>query len=183
VGRRRAAVVDHPATKQKRTQALELILAGHHDVDIATALGVHRKTIYRWREDPEFAEELEERRTEMRDAVYARLMAMGDDAMTALGDMVRGVNAAGQAVKADMARVKAIQVWSELLGVHKNAPAAPVQRGSEVETEDQLRELLDQVPVGDLEEALARKRDKATKRKQLLEGAKPKPKPAPTKKL
>jgi hypothetical protein len=177
-------VREHPSMEARRERALEMMLAGAFDTTIAKELGVDRRTIYRWREDPEFAEELEERRLEIRDAFYARLLGMAGAAMDALESQMRGffLDDAGQAVqvKADMARVKAIDTWAGLLGVHKNAPAAPVRRGSELEDEDDLGELLDKVPETELEAALARKRAAAEARRKLIKSV-PKPKGDATK--
>ena len=43
----------------KQQRALELILAGHSVTDIASQVGVRRETVWRWRNDPSFASEVD----------------------------------------------------------------------------------------------------------------------------
>jgi hypothetical protein len=156
----RKKVVDHPATAAKRERALQLLVEGRDLVDVAQAVGVDRRTLHRWRQDPEFSEELQARLDGIRDTWYARLVSMSDDALQGLHDMLRGKDRGGELVKADMARIKAVQVWSELLGHHKGNPARPVERTVEIETEDQLRKLLEELPAGMMREELDRRERK-----------------------
>lgn len=148
-----AKVTAHPAQRARRQRCLELLLSGRTATEIAAELGIDRRTIYRWRQDPEFAEAVQERQDEVRDTIHAALVAMTPDAMAAL----RG---SFDAVKVDMARIKAVQVWSELLGLHKNAPARPVERTAELETEADLQRLLEDVPLPLLRAAMEAKERK-----------------------
>lgn len=153
-------VVDHPATKAKRERALQLIVEGRRDTEVAHEVGVDRRTLHRWRNDPEFGEDLQARIDELRNTWFTRLVSMGDDALSGLQDMLRGwTETEGERapVKADMARIKAVQVWSELLGHHKGNPARPVERSSEIETEEDLRKLIEELPAGMLQDELARR--------------------------
>jgi hypothetical protein len=56
-------------------RALELILAGHSVTDIASQVGVRRETVWRWRQDPSFASEVDLRQAQRRQSIHDELDA------------------------------------------------------------------------------------------------------------
>jgi hypothetical protein len=73
------------ATVLRREQelALELLILGHSDIDIAQNLGVRRETIWRWKHrDPTFRAALHERRATVTDAAAERLRSLLDQAVS-----------------------------------------------------------------------------------------------------
>ena len=56
-------------------RALELILAGHSVTDIAAQVGVRRETVWRWRNDPSFASEVDLRQGQRRQSIHDELDA------------------------------------------------------------------------------------------------------------
>jgi hypothetical protein len=68
-----------------KTLALALILAGKPDTEVAKEVGVHRRTIYRWRhEDEQFLGELNRRRRELWNGLGDRLRSLLDPAVDVL---------------------------------------------------------------------------------------------------
>ena len=60
----------------KRAKALELMLEGRSDAEIAKELGVERNSIWRWRTDPKFAVVLAEAQRERIRLLDDRMMAL-----------------------------------------------------------------------------------------------------------
>src|SRR5438874_1364212 len=61
----------------RQRQAMDLIASGETDTAVANAVGVNRRTIYRWRiENRRFREELQLRRRELYDRAQDRFRAM-----------------------------------------------------------------------------------------------------------
>ena len=171
MARRRAKAKTRPATNVRRSKALALLLEGRTLTEVSAELGIARRQLYRWRQDPDFAEELEARQDELRDAVHAGLVSMSGEFLAGLREVVTGRSAVGDEghpegypVKIEMGRVNGLRLWAEMLGYHKGAPAAPTKRTNVVENEVDLEQVLDQVPARELEAALERKRAKVKKR-------------------
>src|SRR4051794_33729170 len=61
---------------EKQQAALRLLIEGKTFSAVAEAVGVTRRTLYTWREDPDFAEELQRRREELWSDAAERLRAM-----------------------------------------------------------------------------------------------------------
>jgi hypothetical protein len=73
------------ATVLRREQALalELLLLGYSDSDVAKASGVRRETVWRWKQrDPVFRTALGARRATMADAAAERLRGLLDQAVS-----------------------------------------------------------------------------------------------------
>lgn len=156
--RRRAP--KRPPRDTKRRAALALIAGGMSTTEVATELKVNRATVNRWRTDPEFDEELRELQEAQSDAVHALLTAEQLAVARAIVAMATGKDAKGEPVKADMAAIKAGQVFFELLGRHKNSPVAPPEKGGDAESEEDVLSLLATMPTSFLERALAVRKPK-----------------------
>ena len=70
----------HPITSQPHTdlsepqlQALDLLIQGHSDTRIAQSLTIDRRTLYRWRHQPAFAQALADQRHQLRQSAADRL--------------------------------------------------------------------------------------------------------------
>ena len=60
----------------KQERALQMIILGEQDIEIAATLGINRKTIYRWRKyDVQFMRALDERQALMREMAATRRVA------------------------------------------------------------------------------------------------------------
>ncbi len=64
------------ALSDKQKSAIELLVLGHSLGATAEAIDVDPKTLYNWRQDPDFIEALEARRAELWDQAAQRLRAM-----------------------------------------------------------------------------------------------------------
>ena len=64
------------ALSDKQQAAVELLVLGHALGETAGAIDVDAKTLYNWRQDPDFIEALEARRSELWDQAAQRLRAM-----------------------------------------------------------------------------------------------------------
>ena len=135
--------------KAKRDQALLLIAAGRSTGEVAHELAVDRRTIQRWRSDPEFDEELRELQSAQTDALHALLMANQLDVARCLVAIATGPDTS------DMARVHAARVFFELGGRHKNSPVAPTKREGEIESAEDVKAALADIPDTLLQEVLA----------------------------
>lgn len=141
---------------------MDLLLAGRSASEVAAELRVDRRTVNRWREDPVFDEEFQERQREISDTVHATLVSQsvqvaGTLATIALDD---SVDDKGHAVISPMARVNAVRVFFELLGRHKNAPVAKSERGADPETLEDVLEVMAAYPTELLEMALGARQKK-----------------------
>src|SRR5262245_12498697 len=61
---------------EKQRAAIELMILGHKTGDVAKAIGVDRRTLYNWRQEESFREELARRRGELWSRASRRLAAM-----------------------------------------------------------------------------------------------------------
>ena len=72
---------------QQQRNAVELVLQGKADTQVAEALGVHRSTIFRWRHrHPAFCAELNSRRRELCEAARERFKGLLTKAIAAIED-------------------------------------------------------------------------------------------------
>lgn len=124
----------------KQPQALLLLCAGRSTTEVATELGVDRRTVNRWRADPEFDEELRSLQQAQSDAVHAFMVAQQLEVVRCLAAVATGPDTQ------DMARVHACRVFLETLGKSKTNPVAPTEREGEIETEDDVVEALSDIP-------------------------------------
>jgi transposase-like protein len=70
---------------EKQERALELMLMGQTDTQIAKALGITRQTLYNWRNlDARFMQALTERRSILRDQMREQLLELSQDAIKAV---------------------------------------------------------------------------------------------------
>ena len=61
---------------EKQLAAIDLLSCGKSYTAVAKSIDVDRRTIYRWRQNPEFAGTLEERRLELWEEASERLRAL-----------------------------------------------------------------------------------------------------------
>jgi hypothetical protein len=135
----------------KQHRALMMLVSGQSTVEIALALDVDRRTLYRWRQDPEFDEQLRELQQASTDAVHAYLVASQLEVVRCLVAVATGPETQ------DMARVHACRVVLETLGKHKNAPVAAVERENEIESEEEVLQALADIPETILQQAIERR--------------------------
>jgi transposase-like protein len=69
--------------------AIAAIVAGHTYTDVCKALGIDRKTLYAWRQQPRFAAELEAEVRALRQSARVRLSVLADLALDALRDVLQ----------------------------------------------------------------------------------------------
>lgn len=141
-----------PGQAGLRAIAVRMVAAGHSSTQIANHLHVDRRTVNRWRVEPDFLEQLRALQTEANAEVHDLLVAGSLDVVRALH-----VLATGPGVQ-DTARARACQLWMELLGRHKLAPVVPSQPAEELQGEEDVEAVLGSLPVGLLERHLAGRR-------------------------
>ncbi len=76
------------ATHPRRARALELMLEGRSDREIAKELGCEPSTVWRWRVDPGFASELRTRQHDRLAAMGARLDALSASAIEVIAGLM-----------------------------------------------------------------------------------------------
>lgn len=70
---------------QKQLNAIDLILTGLNDREVAESLGVGRNTVNKWRNhDADFQAELNERRKELNEATQNRIRSLTQKALDAI---------------------------------------------------------------------------------------------------
>jgi Homeodomain-like domain len=113
------------ALDERRQAAMQLLLAGMSVARVAKEIGVHRQTLWRWRNEPGFAAELKRRGEEMWDENARRLQGMLGRAIDVmehqLGDRYERI------------RFRAAQAILSLSSVRKFVPPArpPARPGKE----------------------------------------------------
>lgn len=135
-------------TETRKERMIELLLAGCSVGECATELGVHRQTIWEWRQLPEVDEQIRTRADQVRDALHGRLVERSLKAADVLDEIMRDKGAP------PMARVHAVRLHFELLGRHKGSPVQPSVQEPVLETEDDAVKLLQEYPEDLLERAL-----------------------------
>lgn len=120
--------------------ALQRFVAGRNTTEIAEELGVDRITVWRWRREPEFAEELANIQQQILSDVHDQVLA---SALKSIGVIVEIRDDEKQS---GFTRLRAAVAILELLGRHKGSPVSPVVLEGEIETEEQLTEALSQIP-------------------------------------
>lgn len=73
---KKATKSDEMRLSDAQHQAIDFIIAGRSFTDVATELGVHRATLYRWNNEPLFRAALEERRHEVWSGSLDRLRVL-----------------------------------------------------------------------------------------------------------
>src|SRR5438876_12422902 len=76
-------------TQQQQT-AVELLLQGHTDAQVAAQIGVDRTTIFRWRKSDFFGAELDHHRRTLMEQSTARLQTLLDPALAILEKQLAG---------------------------------------------------------------------------------------------
>jgi transposase-like protein len=69
---------------EKQRMAIELLLVGHSISDIAAAVDVNRRTVFRWRREEAFCEELHSRREQLWSAAADQLVGLVEPALDVL---------------------------------------------------------------------------------------------------
>ncbi len=81
---------DDNALTDKQLAAVELLAIGHSVGKIATTLQVDPRTLYRWRQEPDFQEALAERRGALWSDATARVRGMLDAALSVIEQQLGG---------------------------------------------------------------------------------------------
>jgi DNA-binding CsgD family transcriptional regulator len=96
----------------KQERALQMIILGEQDVEIAATLGINRKTIYRWRKyDMQFMRALNERQALMREMAQNGLLELTEGALEAVREALKD--------KDNRVRLQAARLVLDLLNVKK----------------------------------------------------------------
>lgn len=96
----------------KQERALQMIILGEQDIEIAAALGINRKTIYRWRKyDVQFMRALDERQALMREMAQNGLLELTEGALEAVREALKD--------KDNRVRLQAARLVLDLLNVKK----------------------------------------------------------------
>ena len=79
-------IIEFPshALSTEQHRAMELLLAGQSATQVATRLGLDRRTLYRWRHHPAFQAELNRRQLEMSEATDQRLRRLAEKAASVI---------------------------------------------------------------------------------------------------
>lgn len=141
-----------PRVDPRRQRALDLLLSGRNFVDVAEELRVTVRTLYTWRQEPEFQEALAQRQVEVEDEVHHILVSGAAEVALAMRGLALDQREDGRV------RVQAGKLYFELLGKHKTNPVQPGTKEGEGETEEDAVALLEEYPAHILEAALANKR-------------------------
>ena len=83
----------------QQQQTLSLLVTGKRVEEIAEKIGVHRSTIWRWRQDPEFIAQWNQILTDTREEQTRSLLELQQEAIEALRGCLRSEN--------DMLRLRA----------------------------------------------------------------------------
>ncbi len=75
---------------QKQHSAMELMLQGHSDAQVASELHLDRTTVFRWRKSNTFAKKLDEQRHRLMEQSNARLQSLLDPALDILQKQLTG---------------------------------------------------------------------------------------------
>lgn len=140
--------MDLSALKPRQVEAIRLLVSGMSGAAVARELQLDKDTIYRWRRDPDFDSAYTELQQQITDDLHGMLVGKSTEMIGYL------VNIAGDEDGSPMARVQAIRSFFELLGVHKGRPIERPDRVEEVETLEQLIEVLSAVPAPIMRTAL-----------------------------
>jgi len=73
------------AAHPRQLHAMELLVAGKSDAEVASELGIDRSTIWRWRQNPTFADEVVRLQHLQREAAFARMAALVTAAVDVIG--------------------------------------------------------------------------------------------------
>jgi hypothetical protein len=139
-----------------------MVATGYSSTEIAEHLGVDRRTVNRWRAEPDFQEALRALQAEANAEVHDLLVAGSMDAIRALRVLATGPGVS------DSARVNAVPAVDGAARPHKLAPVAPPQQQEELEGEEDVEAVLGAIPTGMLERHLAgagRRRGTCSRRK------------------
>jgi transposase-like protein len=97
---------------EKQERALQMIILGEEDIEIAATLGINRKTIYRWRKyDVQFMRALDERQALMRELAQNGLLELTEGALEAVREALKD--------KDNRVRLQAARLVLDLLNVKK----------------------------------------------------------------
>jgi hypothetical protein len=72
--------------RRKKMQAVHLLVGGQSMAHVAASLGVNPKTLWRWRQKPEFHQEIERLLDNKREEMRLRLFRLVDLSLEELGD-------------------------------------------------------------------------------------------------
>lgn len=110
---------------EKQRTAIALLLTGKTNTATAEEIGVDRKTVWAWKQEPAFAAALNAELEALREAAQVRMLALAGKAFDALERMLANADT-------DSARIAAVKLVLERL-FPSNAPAegkSPADNGA-----------------------------------------------------
>ena len=109
-----------PAVKEMRRQRAIAALMTHPNVrSAAEACGVGGRTLYRWMSDPEFAAQLAAAEAELVDQTARRLLALTDDAIRSLAQLLVGSEDDSVRLRAAVAVLDQTARWREATAIER----------------------------------------------------------------
>ena len=127
------------ASHPRRARAKELMLAGRTDREIAAELGVDPSTVWRWRTDPSFSEELDREQRERFAQVGERLSALVPRAVDTLGEIL------SDPATPPMLRVRCAETILDRAAWSGGAQERRVQAQVKAEVDGFIRHLVDKL--------------------------------------
>lgn len=123
-GDTRKSTGELPELTPKQLAAVALMAAGRHYTEVATAVGVERKTLWNWRKTAAFSAALNAEMASIREAAQARLLSLANKAFDALERTLAETDN-------DNARIAAVKLVLERLDVTMPAAAEESEDSSE----------------------------------------------------
>jgi len=120
----------------QRDRAVDLLLAGKSNAEVAAELEVRRETVWRWANVTEVAAELRARRLAGRDALAGDLAELGAEALAVLRDLLRDADTP------PAVRAKVAAGVLDRLGLTDKAAVEALARDREAEAPDPLDSML-----------------------------------------
>lgn len=137
------------AAHPRRARALELMLEGRTDREIANDLGCEASTVWRWRTDPAFATELREAQRERIAVLNDRMMSLVPRAVDTIAEIMNDPSQPG------MLRLRAAESLLERASWSTGAKERRIQEQLTAEADSFLATLTGRLPPKTLEQVLA----------------------------
>lgn len=103
----------------KRARALAALMTHPNVRSAAEACGVGERTLHRWLRDPEFAAQLAQVESELVDAAARRLLALTDDAIRSLAQLLVGSEDDSVRLRAAVAVLDQTARWREATAIER----------------------------------------------------------------
>jgi hypothetical protein len=97
--------------RPRQIKAINYLLSGETITDTAQLVGVGRRTLHRWLDDPVFKAELTAKEAEILETVTRKLLRLAGDAVDTLGEVMNNANKPG----ANWRRLAAVSILELVL--------------------------------------------------------------------